>query len=109
MKLTNCRRLPGRIPLLVVLVAALIGCERRSARIPQCVDNLRRIELAKDEWAKDRGKSTNNIPSWDDLRPYFPDQWSNNIPLCPASGSYSISAVGEPPTCTIGGPDHSLR
>src|SRR6266480_1912542 len=88
--------------LLVTLAMGATGCEKRSAKISQCVDNLRYIEILKREWANEKGKSSNDVPSWDDLRP-FPDRWSNNIPVCPSGGSYKLNRVGEAPTCSIGG------
>ena len=93
---------------IVILAIGLAGCERKSARISACVDNLRNIEICKKLWADNENKTTNDIPNWDDLKPYFPDRWSNSIPICPAGGKYSINRVGKLPTCSIGGPGHSL-
>jgi hypothetical protein len=59
------------------------------------------LEICKDIWAKGN-KTTNDTPTWDDLRPYFPDGWSNNIPVCPAGGTYILGRVGERPRCSIG-------
>lgn len=71
------------------------------------MDNLRNIELIKRDWANNENKTTNDTPSWDDLRPYFPIRWSNNIPICPSGGIYTIGRVGEIPTCSIGGYEHT--
>lgn len=73
-----------------------------------CVNNLRIIEECKTQWALEKNKTTNDTPNWDDIRPYFPDRWSNSIPVCPEGGTYTIGRVGEPPTCSIGGSRHSL-
>ena len=77
--------------------------------LSRCYLNLMELQLIKFNWANDNGKSTNDSPSWDDLRPYFPGTWSNSIPTCPAGGTYTIGPVGEKPKCSIGGGfDHSL-
>ncbi len=95
-------------PLFIsILATGLIGCDRRSSKISRCFDNLHNVQICKQLWANDESKTTNDVPSWDDLKPYFPARWSNNIPICPARGSYKINRVGERPTCSIGGPAHS--
>ena len=47
-------------------------------------------------------EATNDAPTWDDLRPYFPYTWSNSIPVCPDGGVYTIGRLGENPKCSIG-------
>src|SRR4051812_28655481 len=94
--------------LILILAMGATGCEKRSAQISRCVDNLHHIEILKIEWANEKGKSSNDFPNWGDLRPYFPGSWSNNLPVCPDGGIYAINRIGELPTCSIGGPGHSL-
>jgi hypothetical protein len=85
----------------------------RTAKLPACQQNLRQIEIAKELWADNEGKSTNDAPTWDDLRPYSPAfmknhaDWTNGRPTCPRGGTYTIGRVGEPPKCSIGGYYHS--
>ena len=98
-------RITGILGSVIALLA--IGCEKKSAYVSRCVDNLRRIETLKRDWALDEVKSSNSVPTWSDLRP-FPESWSNSIPVCPANGRYNINRVGTPPTCSIGGDGHSL-
>ena len=93
--------------LIGILAIGAIGCKKKSAQISRCLDSLRYIEILKREWANEEGKTTNDIPLWNDLRP-FPERWSNNIPICPNGGSYKLNRVGEVPTCSVGGVGHSL-
>lgn len=79
-----------------------------------CVNNLRIIDAAKQEWGIENGKTTNDTPTWADLRPYLPNKYSlsrengsNGIPVCPEGGTYIIGKFGELPRCSIGGL-HSL-
>jgi hypothetical protein len=77
--------------------------------ISKCVVNLQNIEDCKALWGDNRDATvTNSVPSWEDLRSYFPPSWSNTIPVCPDGGTYTLGRIGEPPTCSIGGPRHSL-
>jgi hypothetical protein len=73
-----------------------------------CVNNLRVISGAKDSWALEKNKTTNDTPTWNDLRPFLPDRWTNGPPICPQGGTYTIGRVGEPPTCSIGGRWHAI-
>jgi chromosome segregation ATPase len=68
-----------------------------------CINNLRRIDAAKQQWALENNKGDDAIPTATDLMPYFKD---GVFPSCPGGGLYSINAVGLPPTCTI--PGHAL-
>jgi hypothetical protein len=100
--------------IVAVVGLAYVTANRRTAAVPPCHDNLMRIELAKYDWASENDKTSNDIPTWDDLRPYLPDlpnsrHWSNGLPVCPAGGTYTIGRVGELPKCSIGGGyNHSL-
>jgi septal ring factor EnvC (AmiA/AmiB activator) len=69
----------------------------------QCINNLRQIDIAKQQWALENNKSDDAIPTMQDLLTYFPN---NVFPVCPSGGTYTINAVGNPPTCSI--PGHVL-
>lgn len=73
------------------------------ANAAACIRNLRQIDAAKLQWAVDKAKSATDVPTAEDLAPYFRD---GNFPACPDGGTYAINAVGELPTCTI--PIHVL-
>ena len=74
-----------------------------AAQLNTCINNLRLIEAAKQQWALDNSKTDDDIPNALELLPYF----QNDVfPTCPAGGTYTINAVGAPPTCSI--PGHVL-
>ena len=68
-----------------------------------CINNLRQIEAAKEQWALEAGKPEDAVPTVNDLTPYFTN---HRMPQCPAGGIYTIGAVTNPPTCSI--PNHRL-
>jgi TolA-binding protein len=68
-----------------------------------CINNLRLIEAAKQQWAMDNSKTDDDIPNALELLPYFRD---DVFPACPAGGTYTINAVGVLPTCSV--PGHVL-
>ena len=74
---------------------------RETAQRNACINNLRQIDAAKQQWALEKGKQATDVPTWDDLKPYL-----GRIPHCPAGGTYTINAVGQPPQCSV--PGHVL-
>jgi hypothetical protein len=84
-----------------------------------CINNLRNIDIAKNEWALINHKRTNDLPTWEDIKPYlkndkpyFKFDSKSNLPLCPSGGKYTIGKIGEPPTCSLGAtvtPAHVLQ
>ena len=66
-----------------------------------CINNLRMIDAAKQQWALEKGKQATDVPAMEDLKPYL-----GKIPHCPAGGTYTINAIGQPPECSI--PNHKL-
>jgi hypothetical protein len=68
-----------------------------------CLKKLRQIDGAKQEWALEKNKTSDDTPTWKDLAPYFgrgtaPPDFH---PRCPDGGLYIIGKVGESPRCTI--------
>lgn len=68
-----------------------------------CINNLRMIDQAKQQWALDKNKEATDVPTAQDLAPYFT---SGTLPTCPDGGTYTINAVSVLPTCTV--PGHVL-
>ena len=72
----------------------------------QCINNLRQIDAAKNQWALENNKTVGAVPTAQDIAPYIKLDANGNIPGCPSGGAYTIGAVGIPPTCSI--PGHVL-
>ena len=90
---------------VALLVPPLLRSRSKPSTVP-CVAQLKVIDGAKQQWAAENHKATNDVPTWDDLRPYF-GSFGTRL-TCPAGGSYTIGPVGEDPRCSIGGPSHTL-
>jgi type II secretory pathway pseudopilin PulG len=63
-----------------------------------CLNNLRAIDDAKQEWARASNQADTAVPTQKELLPYLKD---NVFPVCPGGGKYSINTVNEAPTCSI--------
>jgi hypothetical protein len=68
-----------------------------------CINNLRQIDAAKQQWALEQQKTAEAIPTVQDLAPYFKD---GIMPVCPATGKYTLNAMNAAPACSI--PGHAL-
>jgi len=76
---------------------------RVEGQLNACVNNLRTIEGAKEQWALENKKPAGASLTAEDLQPYLRN---NAIPTCPLGGVYTLNTVGAPPTCSI--PGHVL-
>jgi len=65
-----------------------------------CINNLRQIDGAKQQWALEKNQQLDAIPRMRDLLPYLMDEV---FPVCPDEGTYIIHSVEEFPTCSIQG------
>jgi len=77
--------------------------QAEAAQRNACINNLRQIDAAKQQWALVNNKNDEAVPAAADLLPYLK---GGVFPVCPGGGSYTINAVGLPPTCSV--PGHAL-
>ena len=71
-----------------------------------CINNLRLIDGAIQEWALEHNK-TNGPVTWNDVLPYLGREGTNTpLPHCPSGGTYTLHNIEDPPTCSIRG--HAL-
>jgi len=88
--------------VLVAIAGSLLLTRERNRSYSSCDSNLRQIDAAKQQWALDRGKGTNDIPAWNDLI----GTYVKEPPKCPQGGTYRINRVYDRPTCSY--PGHEL-
>lgn len=100
---------PPGATLVRVPNAAARGGRTTSLEVQQrnaCINNLRQIDAAKNEWALEKRKPKGTPITEDDIKPYVKLDANGNFLKCPAGGIYTIGKVGEKPTCSI--PGHEL-
>ena len=73
------------------------------ALINACINNLRQIDGAKQQWALENRKTATALVNQSELLHYFK---GNAMPVCPAGGVYTINTVSLAPICNI--PGHAL-
>jgi prepilin-type N-terminal cleavage/methylation domain-containing protein len=123
MKTTQNVRKAGFTLVEIMIVVAIIGLlaaiaipnfvkARATSQANACINNLRQIDAAANQFALEKGKTTGSgITMNTDLTPYIKLNASGSIPGCPANGSYSCTIVGTAPTCSLSSnitPNHVL-
>ena len=77
---------------------------RQAAQMNGCINNLRQIDAAENQWALDNSKAKDAVPTAKELSPFLKGGFE--FLHCPAGGTYTIGPVGEGSTCSI--PEHKL-
>ncbi|HZV35035.1 MAG TPA: prepilin-type cleavage/methylation domain-containing protein [Verrucomicrobiae bacterium] len=90
--------------LIVIQFVRARSCHCENA----CVNNLRQIDGAKQTWALENNKSSNDVVTWQQIQPYLGRGPEGSIPVCPQGGRYILGRIGELPKCSIGA-DHSIQ
>jgi hypothetical protein len=93
--------------LIVVVLPNFLRPRTHSAQ-NACINILRQLDGAKQQWALENHKTTNDIPTLDDIKPYIKLNSRGEIPRCPDGGIYIPGRVGESPKCSVGGEQHTL-
>ena len=98
----------------IMIVVAIIGLlaaiaipnfvkARATSQANACINNLRQIDAAANQFALEAQKKTGDSISYPtDLTPYIKLNANSSIPGCPAGGNYTESTVGNNPTCSLG-------
>jgi hypothetical protein len=82
----------------------ILQAKQNQAAVSTCINYLRQIDAAKQQWALENNKGADAVPQPQDLVRYFPN---SIMPQCPAGGRYTMNAVNRAPTCSI--PGHVLQ
>ena len=94
----------------IMIVVAIIGLlaaiaipnfvrARQTAQKNACINNLRQIDGAKQQWGLENKATTGASPAQSDLQPYIKGA---TFPTCPGGGTYTINDLSTSPTCSLG-------
>ena len=92
----------------IMIVVAIIGLlaaiavpsfvrARQTSQTNACINNLRQLDGAKDQWAIEVGVAS-GTPTMAVL--VGSDNFVKKTPICPVQGDYTIGALGADPLCT---------
>src|SRR5947208_9948764 len=97
----------------IMIVVAIIGLlaaiaipnfvkARTTSQANACINNLRQYDGAVQQYALENRQPSSATYTLLLLKPYIKLDSNQNLPSCPANGSYAPgSTVTNPPTCTL--------
>ena len=99
----------------IMIVVAIIGLlaaiaipnfvkARGTAQKNACINNLRQIDGAKEQWALETKQPSGTAADANAINNYI----KGGAPSCPGGGSYTYGAVDTNPGCNLNGSGHSL-
>ncbi|MEK7706741.1 MAG: prepilin-type N-terminal cleavage/methylation domain-containing protein [Verrucomicrobiota bacterium] len=110
----------------IMIVVAIIGLlaaiaipnfvrARTTSQMNACINNLRQIDGAKQQWALETKQLSTATPVEADIGPFLGRSASTAGVVCPSGGSaatfassYTISQINVAPLCQVVGLDHAL-
>jgi hypothetical protein len=96
----------GMNPMLLGAIAVPSFLKARSTSSQNaCINNLRQLDAAKEQWAMASGNANGAQPTAAEIGEYIKGGFERR--RCPQGGTYTIGVTGENPTCSH--PGHQLR
>jgi prepilin-type N-terminal cleavage/methylation domain-containing protein len=116
MKKIHKKEIKGFTLVEIMIVVTIIGLlaaiaipnfvkARATSQANACINNMRQIDAAANQWALEQHKTTGAAVNWpNDLTPYIKLNVASKIPGCPAGGTYTVAVIGNMPsvTCSLG-------
>jgi prepilin-type N-terminal cleavage/methylation domain-containing protein len=110
----------------IMIVVAIIGLlaaiaipnfvrARTTSQMNACINNLRQIDGAKQQWALENKAMSTAVPVISNIQPYLGRGSSGTQPFCPADStttfatSYTINDCQTAPVCNIVSSTHILN
>src|SRR3954467_6340320 len=100
----------------IMIVVAIIGLlaavaipnfvrARGTAQKNACINNLKQIDGAKEQWAIENKKKQGDNCATTDIDGYIK---GGTPSICPGGGSYTVGIIGNTPLCSLASSGHTL-
>jgi Mg-chelatase subunit ChlD len=104
------RKISWLVPLAAAAAIALLAAisvpnfvkARTTSYQNAIINNLRLLDSSKQQWALEQRKSSTDVPTSENLRPYFERGFGGELPGGPDE-TYFLGAVGQPPVAKVKG------
>jgi prepilin-type N-terminal cleavage/methylation domain-containing protein len=110
----------------IMIVVAIIGLlaaiaipnfvrARTTAQQNACINNLRQLDGAKQQWALEQKANATASPTSSDVQPYLGRGSGGSLPTCPSDSSktfatsYTLNDLQTAPNCLILSTSHQLN
>ncbi len=94
----------GTIGLLAAMALPNFIRSRQTAQANACINNMRQIESAKEQWALENNQNVGDVITEAEAGDYI----GGGYPSCPGSGTYTIGVIGTKVTCSLSAQGHVL-
>jgi prepilin-type N-terminal cleavage/methylation domain-containing protein len=111
--LTEIMVVVGIIGLLTPIAIPNLLRARANSQKSTCINNIRQIDAAKQQWATETGRTT--APTSTDVQPYLNRDGSLASVFCPQdpgrsfATSYAVGDMSTAPACIIQPGEHALK
>lgn len=95
------------IGLLAAMAIPAFNKVRETSQAKTCINNLRQIASAVDQYALEAGDTTGTTYALTDL--VGPTLYIKATPNCPLNGTYGNITVGTAPTCSANSATHAVN
>src|SRR5262249_52551273 len=91
------------IGILMAIAVPNFIRSRETARHNACINNLRQIDTAKEQWAMDNKMASGAACQMSDLALSYL-KFNAAGPQCPSGGVYTVNPISTNPACSLSGP-----